>query len=123
MAEYNEFEDRVKDTTTTSGTGDITLSGSAPTGFRTFASVFVTGQRVRYAIVAQSGGEWEVGRGTLTGATTLARTQVRRSSNSDALVNFSAGTKDVFCTIDGVFISRVPTEGKASAARAGLILP
>jgi hypothetical protein len=123
MAEYNEFEDRVKDTTTTTGTGDITLSGSAPTGYRTFASVFTVGQRVCYAISSSGGSEWEVGRGTLTGATTLARTQVRRSSNSDALVNFSAGTKDVFCTIDGVFISRVPTHGKSIAITAGVILP
>ena len=115
MAEYGEFEDRVRDTTTSTGTGDITLSGTPPTGFRTFASVFVTGQRVRYAISSSGGSEWEVGRGTLTASTTLARTQVRRSSNSDAVVSLSAGTKDVYCTIDGPFIQRVPTHGKSLA--------
>ena len=123
MAEYDEFEDRVKDTTTTTGTGDITLSGSAPTGYRTFASVFTVGQRVRYAISSSGGSEWEVGRGTLTASTTLARTQVRASSNSGAAVNFSAGTKDVFCTIDAKFMSRVPTHGKSIAITAGITTP
>jgi hypothetical protein len=123
MPNYDEFDDRVKDTSTTTGTGDFTLAGSAPTGFRTFASVFTVGQRVRYAIVGQTGGEWEVGRGTLTASTTLARTQVRRSSNGDAAVNFSAGTKDVFCTIDGQFISRVPTHGKSVAVVSGIVQP
>jgi hypothetical protein len=122
MARYDEFEDRVKDTSTTTGTGNFTISGSPPTGFAAF-SVFDTGQRVRYAIVAQSGGEWEVGRGTMVSSTVIARTEVRRSSNGNALVNFSAGTKDVFCTIGSVFISRVPTHGKTIAMASGLILP
>lgn len=93
-----DFADRVRDTTTTTGTGDITLAGSAPSGFRTFASAFSVADRVYYAIVGASG-EWEVGIGVLSASTTLQRTTVLASSNAGAAVNFSAGTKDVFCNI------------------------
>lgn len=89
--------DRVKDTTTTTGTGSITLSGTAPSGYRTFAAAMATSDTCYYAIVG--GSEWEVGLGTLTAATTLARTTVYKSSNADAAVTFSAGTKDVFITL------------------------
>lgn len=88
--------DRVKDTTTTTGTGSLTLAGSAPTGYRTFASAFSTGDKVHYAI--DGGSEWEVGLGTLSASTTLTRDRVLASSNSGAAVNFSAGTKVVFAT-------------------------
>lgn len=91
--------DRVKDTCTTTGTGAITLAGSAPAGFRTFASGFgASSQLVNYCIQAQTPGEWEVGQGTFNGATGLTRDTVLASSNSNALVSFSAGTKDVFST-------------------------
>lgn len=90
--------DRVKETTTTTGTGTITLAGAA-SGFRSF-SVVGDGNLVYYAIVGTT--EWEVGIGTYTSSgTTLARTTVLASSNSGSAVNFSAGTKDVFCTIPG----------------------
>lgn len=89
--------DRVKDTTTTTGTGSITLSGTAPAGYRTFSSVMSTNDTCYYSIVSTSG-DWEVGLGTLTGSTTLARTRVLSSSNSNALVSFAAGTHDVFIT-------------------------
>jgi hypothetical protein len=89
--------DRVKDTTTTTGTGSVTLSNSAPTGFRTFGSVCANNDTTLYAIVHQSAAEWEVGYGTYsTTEPALARTTVIASSNADAAVNFSAGTKDVF---------------------------
>jgi hypothetical protein len=91
--------DRVKDTTTTTGTGDITLSGTAPSGFRAFASAMAVGDNCYYAIVG--GAEWEVGYGTLTASTTLNRSRIIKSSNADALVSFSAGSKDVFVTIPG----------------------
>lgn len=107
------FNDRVKDTTTTTGTGALTLSGVAPTGFQTFANGFVTGDLIYYAISSSAGAEWEVGIGTLTGATTLARTQVLRSSNANAAVNLSAGTKDVFCTIPGFSMNAQATRGRA----------
>lgn len=88
--------DRVKDTTTTTGTGTVTLSGSPPTGFQSFA-VVGDGNTTFYTITA--GSEWEVGIGTYTSSgTTLARTTVTSSSNAGSLVNFSAGTKDVFVT-------------------------
>jgi hypothetical protein len=89
--------DRVKETTTTTGTGTVTLLG-ASTGFQSFAAVG-NGNTTYYTIAAQSGTEWEVGIGTYTSSgTTLARTTVFSSSNSGSLVNFSSGTKDVFVT-------------------------
>ena len=88
--------DRVKDSTTTSSTGTVTLSGTAPTGFQSF-SVIGNGNTTYYTIAHQSANEWEVGIGTYaTSGPTLARTTVLSSSNSGSLVNFSAGTKDVF---------------------------
>jgi hypothetical protein len=88
-------KDRVKETTTTTGTGTITLAGAA-TGFQSFAAIGNTNSTY-YTIVAQTGTEWEVGIGTYTSSgTTLSRTTVLSSSNSGSLVNFSAGTKDVF---------------------------
>lgn len=90
--------DRCKETSTTTGTGALTLLG-AVTQFQAFATAFDVGSLLQYAIVGQTGTEWEVGVGTLTGTSTLSRDIVRSSSNADALVNFSAGTKDVFATI------------------------
>jgi len=90
--------DRVKDTTTTTSTGTITLSGTAPIGFQNF-SVIGDGNTTYYTIAGQGTSEWEVGIGTYTSSgTTLSRTTVLASSNSGSLVNFSAGTKDVFVT-------------------------
>ncbi len=89
--------DRVKETTTTTGTGTVTLAG-ASTGYQSFA-VIGNGNTAYYTIAGQGTNEWEVGVGTYTSSgTTLARTTVLSSSNSDNLVNFSAGTKDVFVT-------------------------
>lgn len=97
----NLTADRVKETTTTTGTGTITLAG-AVAQYRSFASAFADGSVVQYAIVGQTGTEWEVGNGTFTASgTTLARTTVLASSNSNNAVNFSAGTKDVFATVTG----------------------
>jgi hypothetical protein len=84
--------DRVKESTTTTGTGTIALAG-APAGFQSFNTAFANGATVYYVI--QGGAEWEIGIGTV-GTGTLARTQVLQSSNADALVPFSAGVKDVF---------------------------
>lgn len=88
--------DRVKETTTVVGTGTATLLGAA-TGFQSFSAIG-NGNTTYYTIAAQSGSEWEVGIGTYTSSgTTLSRDTVLASSNSGSLVNFSAGTKDVFC--------------------------
>ena len=93
------FADRVKDTTTTTGTGALTLADSAPTGFQTFNAAFGTGVNFYYAISSSGGAEWEVGIGVLTTSTSMTRSTITASSNAGAAVNFSAGTKDVYCTI------------------------
>ena len=88
--------DRVNETTTTTSTGTITLAG-AVSGYQSFA-VIGNGNTTYYTIVHQTANEWEVGIGTYTSSgTTLARNTVLASSNSGSLVNFSAGTKFVFC--------------------------
>ena len=90
------LKDRVNETSTTTGTGTFTLAG-AVTGFQTFSAIG-NGNTTYYTIVLQGGTEWEVGLGTYTSSgTTLSRDVVLSSSNSGSLVNFSAGTKNVFC--------------------------
>ena len=103
--------DRVKETTTTTGTGTVTLLG-ASTGFQSFSTIGNT-NTTYYTIAGQTTSEWEVGIGTYTlSGTTLARTTVIASSNAGALVNFSAGTKDVFVTY--------PAEYTANAIGGGI---
>ena len=94
------LNDRVKETSTTSGTGTINLAG-AVTNFETFVAGIGNSNTVYYAIVHQDQPEFEVGIGTVTDASpdTLSRTTILSSSNSDSLVSFSSGTKDVFCTL------------------------
>ena len=92
------LKDRVQETTTTTGTGTVTLAG-AVTGFQSFAAVG-NGNTTFYTIADSSGSNWEVGVGTYTSSgTTLSRDTVLSSSNSGSLVNFSAGTKNVFVTL------------------------
>ena len=108
--------DRVRETTTTTGTGTITLSGTSPTGYQTFSAVG-NGNTTYYTINA--GAQWEVGIGTYTGAgPSLSRDTVLASSNAGALVDFAAGTKDVFCDYpasksisDGFGLLTVPNGG------------
>ena len=93
------LNDRVKETTTTTGTGTLTLAG-AVTGFETFGSGVGNSNTTYYAITLPGSAEFEVGLGTLSSdSSTIARTTVISSSNSDNAVNFSAGTKTIFCTI------------------------
>ena len=93
------INDRVKETTTTTGTGAVSLAG-AVTGFETFAAGIGNSNTVYYGIAHQDQAEFEVGLGTLNSdSSTLTRTTVISSSNSDSAVDFSAGTKDVFCTL------------------------
>ena len=93
------INDRVKETTTTTGTGAVSLGG-ATTGFETFAAGVGNSNTTYYVIAHQTASEWEVGLGTLDGdSSDLTRTTVISSSNSDSAVDFAAGTKDVFCTI------------------------
>lgn len=93
------INDRVKETTTTTGTGDITFGGAVQ-GYETFAAGIGNSNTTYYAIYNPGTTEFEVGLGTLSGdSSTMARTTVISSSNSDNAVDFSAGTKDIFCTL------------------------
>lgn len=115
--------DRVKETTTTTGTGAVTLAG-ATTGFQSF-SVVGDGNTTYYCIAEQIGSGWEVGIGTYnTAGPTLARTTVLASSNGGAAVNFPAGTKEVFVTypedravfVDGTSVV-IPNSAKVALAQ------
>lgn len=91
------LKDRVKETTTTTGTGTVTLLG-AVTDYQSFAAIG-DGNTTYYCIAGQGSNEWEVGIGTYTSSgTTLSRDTILASSNGGSAVNFSAGAKDVFCT-------------------------
>ena len=119
------LKDRVKETTTTTGTGTVTLLG-ASTGFQSFSAVG-NANTTYYTIAGQGTSEWEVGIGTYTSSgTTLSRTTVLSSSNSGSLVNFSAGTKDVFVTYPAgkaVFGDETDTAYEAQyAASNGLLM-
>jgi hypothetical protein len=95
------INDRVKQNSTSIGTSDFTVSGTL-TGFDTFA-LGIGGSNTTYYAIVNVGAipsEWEVGLGTLdVGGTVLTRTTVITSSNSDSVVTFTSGTKDVFCTL------------------------
>lgn len=91
--------DRVKDTSTTTGTGNITVSGSAPFGYRTFSTVMSVGDTFYYAIQGQGTAEWEIGVGTYVSTNQFSRTTVLASSASGSQVSFSSGTKNVFITL------------------------
>lgn len=123
-----KFFDRVRDTSTTTGTGTLTLANSAPAGgFRTFGSVLSSGDTCFYTASLESASEWEVGVGTYTSSgTTLARTTVLASSNSGSAVNFSAGVKQVFMTLPADFAGQhlLPTGAHAglSAFKEGRLL-
>ena len=101
------LNDRVKETTTSTGTGTINLAGAADT-FETFVAGIGTTNKCFYCISHQTANEFEVGIGTVTDASpdTLSRDTIISSSNSDSAVNLSAGTKDVFCTYPA---SRAPS--------------
>lgn len=91
------LKDRVKETTTTTGTGDITLAGAVE-GFQSFSSALSDADTTYYAISHRDADEWEVGLGTYSSGV-LTRTTVLESSNSDTAVSFAAGTKDIFITL------------------------
>lgn len=97
--------DRVRETTTTTGTGALTLAGAA-TGARTFNAAVTVGPAFPY--VCAAGAEWEVGIGHLSAATTLVRDTILSSSNAGAAVAFSAGTKDVFLDAPAAMLTQAP---------------
>lgn len=105
------FADRIKETSTTTGTGDFTLAG-AVTGYVSFNTAFSTTHQFTYVIEAVDAngtptGDWEVGDGHLSGSTTLVRDRVIASSNANAAVNFAAGSKNVFNAL-AAFSDNVP---------------
>src|SRR6056300_926447 len=91
--------DRVKETSTTTGTGTFDLAG-AVSGFESFVAGIGNTNTTYYAIVNENG-EFEGGLGSVTDAATdtLLSDTILSSSNSDSAVNFSAGLKEVFCTL------------------------
>ena len=117
------LNDRVKETSTTTGTGAIALGGAA-TGFETFAAGIGNNNTTYYAIWNQGTTQWEVGLGTLDGTSAnLTRTTPISSSNSDAAVNFTSGTKDVFCTLPASKSVYLDASGNpVGAASAGFAL-
>jgi hypothetical protein len=101
------YFDRVKETTTTTGTGAVSLGG-AETGYQAFGAVLTTSQQCWYCIADQGGANWEVGIGTYTtSGNTLTRSVVFASSNSGAAVSFTAGTKDVFMDVSAYLITQL----------------
>jgi len=116
------INDRVKETSTTSGTGTFTLAG-AVVGFETFSSAIGNASTTYYAIHTQNAAEFEVGIGTV-GAGTLARDTVMSSSNSDSAVDFSTSTtKDVFCTMPASKVAYIDDSSVTiNAAGAGFAL-
>lgn len=121
------FADRVEDTTTSTGTGNVTLSGSPPTGRVSFNSAFGNGgieaKRFAYVIQTTDEAEWETGIGYLSATTTLVRETVTNSSNSGNLVNFSAGTKKVFATLLGNQVQRLYSGARNLLISRGNFLP
>ncbi|WP_210482783.1 tail fiber protein [Microvirga antarctica] len=102
--------DRVRETSTTTGTGALTLLGGV-SGFQGFATAMAIGDSCWYAIAG--GAQWETGQGILTAANTLSRTTVFASSSAGSLVNFAAGSKDVYMTLpakalQGALTSLIP---------------
>ena len=116
------INDRVKVTSTTTGTGAMAL-GAAVIGFETFAQGIGNSNTTYYCIFNQGTSEFEVGLGTLSSTTNLQRTTIISSSNSDAVVDFQSGTKDVFCTMPAsksVYLDATGTP--VGAASAGFAL-
>ena len=115
-----KLNDRVKESSTTTGTGTFTLGG-AVSGFETFAAGIGGDNTTYYCIFETGTNNFEVGFGTLNGgASTLARTNVISSSNSDGLVNF-AGNTEVFCTVPGAKIGLPNPEEYGSSSAPKII--
>jgi hypothetical protein len=111
-----QYYDRISEVSTTSGTGTITLGGAA-TGFQSFQSRFAINNRVPYCVT--DGNNWEVGLGTLTTITTIARTTVYESNNSNNLITLSGGTSSIFCTIPAFRATQYRSRGQGLAMATG----
>ena len=119
------INDRVKENSTTTGTGNIALGGvPSGEGTITFDTGIGTGNTTYYAIHNQGTAEWEVGLGTLSGATTLERTTILDNSvGNTSAITFGAGTMDVFCTLPAGKAVYLDNNGDpVGAASAGFAL-
>ena len=115
------INNRVRELTSTTGTGAVTLGGAVG-GFQTFAAGIGNDNTTYYTISINSENEWEVGRGTLNAdSSTLTRTEVLESSNGDAAVDFSAGSKEVFCTLPAEKAVYLDASGASVPALGGQI--
>lgn len=114
------LKDRVKETSTSTGTGSITLAG-AVSGFSTFAAVG-DGNTTYYGIFNRANTEWEVGLGTYTASgTVLSRDTILASSNNGNAVNFTAGVKEVFVTYPSDKAVYEDATGKVASTSFGAI--
>ena len=114
------FVNSARETTASTSTTAITTSGTAPAGAQTLATAYnsVATANVPYRIETQTTKtEWEVGLGTFDGTTGLTRDVVLASSNSNALVNFSAGTKDVFVVLPAEMMGAAGMGASIAAGR------
>jgi len=114
---------RVKETTTTTGTGTYQLNG-APATYWTFLDSFGNGANCYYMVYSADGATYEYGLGTINSSNQLARTIVINSSAGGAAVNWSAGTKTVLCPIppEACFNNGVqvfPNNGTSPAVKGG----
>lgn len=109
------FIDRCKDVTTTTGAGPITLAGTPPTGFQTLPSLIAWPVGTMFVYGVAGGSEWESGVGTITALSTFSRAPTA-SSNGGALVNFSAGSKDFFVTVDATTIASLTAAATSQQA-------
>jgi hypothetical protein len=100
-----QLNDRVKESSITTGVVPIVLAG-APTGYQNVASSISTSNTFPYVVELVGGSEWEIGIGQYISANnSIIRTQILNSSNSSNIVNFSAGTKNVFISVPAAYIA------------------
>ena len=111
--------DRVRDTTVTTGTGDITVSGTPPVGFVSFSSMLTEDGDCCWACI-EGGAEFEICVLTRVSANVYSRSEIQKSSNAGAAVNFSAGTKKVFLTLPASMVG--PSLGLSMAMLQGAYL-
>jgi len=98
-----QLNDRVRETSATTGTVPIVLTG-APLGFQTISSSITSSNTFPYVVELVGGSEWEIGIGIyVSGNNSIIRTQVLNSSNAGSIVNFSSGAKNVFITIPAAY--------------------
>ena len=113
------FADRVKETTSTTGTGTYTLSDVAAVGFQSFSAALTDADQVSYCVT--DGTDWEVGAGTYTATgTTLSRDSITSSSNSGTAVIWSAGDKDIFITASASTFNGAATASEVVALAIAL---